>query len=34
MLFNIYETDFNDKDINSEINKRLYVYDYCLYGIK
>ncbi len=34
MLFNIYETDFNDKNINNEINKRLYVYDYCLYSIK
>lgn len=29
MLFNIFETDFKDKVINKEINKRLYVYDYC-----
>ena len=29
MLFNIFETDFNDKVINKEINKHLYVYDYC-----
>lgn len=29
MLFNIYETDFKDKSINKEINKHLYVYDYC-----
>lgn len=29
MLFNIFETDFKDKDINKEINKHLYVYDYC-----
>ena len=29
MLFNIYETDFKDKNINKEINKHLYVYDYC-----
>ena len=28
MLFNIFETDFN-KVINKEINKHLYVYDYC-----
>lgn len=29
MLFNIFETDFKDKVINKEINKYLYVYDYC-----
>ncbi len=29
MLFNIYETDFKDKNINKEINNHLYVYDYC-----
>ena len=29
MLFNILETDFKDKVINKEINKHLYVYDYC-----
>ena len=29
MLFNIFETDFKDKIINREINKHLYVYDYC-----
>ena len=28
MLFNIYETDFNDKIINNEINKLLPIYDY------
>ena len=29
MLFSIFETDFKDKFINKEINKHLYVYDYC-----
>ena len=29
MLFNIFETDFKDKVINKEINRHLYVYDYC-----
>lgn len=29
MLFNIYETDFKDKFINSKINNYLLVYDYC-----
>lgn len=29
MLFNIYETDFKDKNINKEINNHLYIYDYC-----
>ena len=28
-LFNIFKTDFKDKVINKEINKHLYVYDYC-----
>ena len=28
MLFNIYETDFNDKIINNVINKLLPIYDY------
>ena len=28
-VFNIFETDFKDKDINKNINKNLYVYDYC-----
>ena len=28
MIFNIYETDFKNKDINYEINKNLLVYDY------
>ena len=29
MLFNIYETDFKDKFINSKINNYLLIYDYC-----
>lgn len=29
MLFNIFESDFKDKVINKEINKHLYVYNYC-----
>lgn len=29
ILFNIFETDFNDKVINKEINKHLDVYEYC-----
>lgn len=29
MLFNIYETDFKDKNINKGINNNLYVYNYC-----
>lgn len=28
MLFNIYETNFNDNIINKEINNNLLVYDY------
>lgn len=28
MIFNIYETDFNDNVINEEINNYLLVYDY------
>ena len=31
MLFNIYETDFNDKIINDVINKLLPIYDYSYY---
>ena len=29
MLFNIFEYDFNYKDINTKINQELDVYDYC-----
>lgn len=29
MLFNILETDFKDKVINKDINKYLYIYNYC-----
>ncbi len=29
MLFNIYETDFNDEIINNKINNYLLIYDYC-----
>ena len=29
MLFNIYETDFNDEIINNKINNYLLAYDYC-----
>ena len=29
LLFNIFQYDFKDKDINSKINKSLNVYDYC-----
>lgn len=28
MLFNIYETDFNDEIINNKINNYLLIYDY------
>ena len=28
MIFNIYETNFNDNVINKEINNNLLVYDY------
>lgn len=31
MLFNIYETNFNDEIINNEINKLLPIYDYSYY---
>lgn len=31
MLFNIYENDFQNEDINTKINKQLNVYDYCYY---
>ncbi len=29
MLFNIYETDFNNDKINSKLNNYLLIYDYC-----
>ena len=29
LLFNIFQYDFKDKDINNKINKSLNVYDYC-----
>lgn len=29
MLFNIFQFDFKDKNINSKINKELDIYDYC-----
>ena len=29
MLFNIFQNDFKDKNINNKINKHLFVYDYC-----
>lgn len=29
MLFNIYETNFDDEFINSKINNYLLAYDYC-----
>ena len=29
ILFNIFEYDFEDKDINNKINQQLNVYDYC-----
>lgn len=29
LLFNIFQYDFKDKNINTKINKRLNVYDYC-----
>lgn len=29
MLFNIYDSDFNDDIINQNINEYLPVYDYC-----
>lgn len=28
IIFNIYETDFNDNGINEEINSNLLIYDY------
>ena len=31
MLFNIFETNFNNEEINTKINKRLDVYDYCYF---
>ena len=33
MLFNIYETDFNDEDINNTINQNLLIFDY-VYSLK
>ena len=29
MLFNIFQYDFNDEEINTIINQKLNVYDYC-----
>ena len=29
LLFNIFQYDFKNKDINNKINKSLNVYDYC-----
>ena len=29
LLFNIFEYDFENEDINTKINKELNVYDYC-----
>ncbi len=29
MLFNIFQYDFKNKEINNKINKQLNVYDYC-----
>ncbi len=29
ILFNIFQYDFKDKDINNKINQELDVYDYC-----
>ena len=29
ILFNIFESDFKNEEINSKINKQLTVYDYC-----
>lgn len=29
ILFNIFQYDFNNEEINTKINKQLYVYDYC-----
>ena len=29
LLFNIFQYDFKNKNINTKINKRLNVYDYC-----
>ena len=29
MLFNIYETDFNNDKINNKLNNYLLIYDYC-----
>ena len=29
LLFNIFQYDFNDEEINTKINEQLNVYDYC-----
>ena len=29
MLFNIYQYDFRNEEINTKINEQLNVYDYC-----
>ena len=29
MLFNIFQYDFNNEEINTKINEQLNVYDYC-----
>ena len=29
MLFNIFQYDFKNEEINTKINQQLYVYDYC-----
>ena len=29
LLFNIFQYDFNDEEINTIINQKLNVYDYC-----
>lgn len=29
LLFNIFQYDFKDKNINNKVNKNLNVYDYC-----
>ena len=33
MLSNIYETDFNDENINNTINQNLLIFDY-VYSLK
>ena len=29
LLFNIFQYDFNNEEINTKINQQLNVYDYC-----